>query len=510
MAQMKDYSMGTYIRILRERGLLTEYETYGREDERIRGLTFHSKEVKEGGAFICKGAAFKPAYLREAVKGGAVLYISEKSFKLEEKTPYILVKDIRRAMSVLANVFYNKPWEDLTLVGIGGTKGKSTSVYYLRAIIDDYMAALNKMPSAILSSIDIYDGVQTVKSHITTPEAVELQRYLRNAVTCGIEYAQMEVSSQALKYHRVDDMRFDAAIFLNISEDHISPVEHRDFEDYFCSKMRMFEKTDKAIVNLDAEYVERILKAAKKAREVTTFSLKNKEADFYAYNIRKEGEATHFSVKCEKFDEEFVLNMPGLFNVENALGVIAAAAGLSIPREYIYSGLLRARAAGRMEFYATGDKRIISIVDYAHNKLSFEKLYSSMKEEYPEYRIISIFGSAGGKAFNRRRDLGLVAGEYADKVYLVAEDPGYEPVADISAEIAKYVREKGCPCEMIEDRGEAIRAAIKSARGKTLLLIMGKGRETTQKYGGEYIACRSDAEYVKEYLEEYDRENGTP
>ena len=140
-----------------------------------------------------------------------------------------------------------------------------------------------------------------MESHITTPEAVELQQHLRNALDCGIEYAEMEVSSQALKYHRVDDMRFDAAIFLNISEDHISPIEHEDFEDYFTSKMRMFAKADRAFVNLDADHIERILTYAKDAKEYFTFSTKNPEADFYAYNIRKDGHETLFSVKCADF-----------------------------------------------------------------------------------------------------------------------------------------------------------------------------------------------------------------
>lgn len=503
MAQMKYYKMQEYAKALKEQGTLAEYEFYGKEDTQITNLTYNSKEADKGTAFICKGAAFKPMYLREAVEKGAVLYISEKIFELDGNVPYILVKDIRQAMSVLANLFYNKPWEDLTVIGVGGTKGKSTSAYYMKAVVDDYMEAEKKKTSAVISSIDIYDGLKTIESHITTPEAVELQRYLRNALNCGIEYAEMEVSSQALKYHRVDDMEFDAAIFLNVSEDHISPIEHEDFEDYFSSKMLMFEKTKIAVVNLDADYIERILEASKKAKEVVTFSTKDSSADFCAYDIHKVGNETRFSVKCSEFDEEFILTMPGLFNVENALGVIAAAVKLGIPLEYIHSGLLRARSNGRMELYASEDKKILAIVDYAHNKLSFEKLFSSMKEEYPDYQIVSIFGCPGKKALIRRRDLGTVAGQYSKKVYLAAEDPGYEPVEDISKEIAKYVEAQGCSYEIIEDRGEAIKAAIESAEGKTLLLVTGKGGETRQKYGSEYIDCPSDVEYVEKYLEAY-------
>lgn len=505
MGKMQYYSIKEYEELLEKKGMLLESSTEGAEEKVIRALTYNSKEVGKDTMFICKGAAFKMAYLREAVQRGAVCYISEKTFDLEEKVPYILVKDIREAMSVLANFFYNNPWEDLVVTGIGGTKGKSTSAYYMKAVVDDYMAALGKKESAVISSIDIYDGKSLVESHITTPEAVELQMHLRNALDCGIEYAEMEVSSQALKYHRVDDMRFDAAIFLNISEDHISPIEHKDFEDYFTSKMLMFAKTDKAFVNLDADYIDRILKYAEDAKEFFTFSTKKPEADFYAYNIRKDGHETLFSVKCGDFDEEFVLTMPGLFNVENALGVIAAATRLGIPREYIHSGLKRAKSSGRMELYASKDKSKIAIVDYAHNKLSFEKLFSSMKEEYPDYAIVSIFGCPGKKALVRRRDLGTIAGQYSKKVYLAAEDPGYEPVADISADIAQYVEAQNCPYEMIEDRGEAIKAAIESSEGKTLFLITGKGAETRQKYGSDYIDCPSDVDYVKKYLAEYDQ-----
>ena len=156
-----------------------------------------------------------------------------------------------------------------------------------------------------------------------------------------------------------------------------------------------------------------------------------------------------------------------------------------------------------MEKYASEDQKIIAIVDYAHNKLSFEKLFSSMREEYPDYGIVSIFGCPGKKALIRRRDLGIVAGRYSKKVYLAAEDPGYEPVEDISKDIAQYVEAEGCPYEMIEDRGEAIKAAIESAEGRTLLLITGKGGETRQKYGSDYLDCPSDVEYVLKYLDEY-------
>lgn len=504
MAQMINHTMQDFVDLLAGRELLVKAECYGKEEVNIQNLTYDSKEVTENTLFICKGAAFKEEYLKEALQKGAIGYVSEKRYETCEGVPYMIVDDIRKAMPVLADKFFNSAWEDIHVIGIGGTKGKSTSVYYMKAIVDDYLEAQGKRDSAVISSIDIYDGVISKESHITTPEAVELQGHIRNAVESGMEFVQMEVSSQALKYGRVDEMQFDAAAFLNISEDHISPIEHADFEDYFSSKLLMFQKTKTAVVNLDADFAERILEAAKAAEKIVTFSTKNADADFYAYNIHKEGNGTVFMVKCAEFEKEFVLTMPGLFNVENALAVIAIAAQFEIPVEYMYSGLKRARSSGRMELYASKDNKVIAVVDYAHNKLSFEKLFSSTKEEYPDYDIISIFGCPGKKAFIRRRDLGTIAGKYAKKVYLAAEDPGYEPVEEISRDIAQYVEKEGCPYEMIEDRGEAIKAAIESVERPSILLITGKGNETRQKYGCEYVDCPSDVEYVKKYLAEYD------
>jgi UDP-N-acetylmuramoyl-L-alanyl-D-glutamate--2,6-diaminopimelate ligase len=293
-------------------------------------------------------------------------------------------------------------------------------------------------------------------------------------------------------------------VFLNISEDHISPIEHPSMEDYFASKLRIFSQTRTALVNTGTDRLEDVLEAAKESDRVITFGCKE-GSDVYGYDIRKVGTETHFRVKCDRFDEEFVLTIPGLFNVENALAAITIANVYGIPLPFIRSGLLRARSKGRMESYSSADGKITAIVDYAHNKLSFEKLFSSMKEEYPEHTILSVFGCPGKKALVRRKDLGTIAGQFSKKVYLCAEDPGEEPVEEISKDIAQYV---ACPVEMIEDRGEAIRAAIRDSEGLTLILITGKGDETRQKYGREYVPCPSDVELTKAALGEYDATHG--
>ena len=500
---MITYTQQDYLNTLADADLVKDSNLYGHAADSVQGLTYNSKEAASGTLFVCKGAAFRPEYLEDAIAHGATLYVSEQKFDLDTEIPYILVSDVRKAMPYLGKLFYNDPSKDLNLIGVGGTKGKSTTAYYVKAIVDDYMASLGKKESAVISSIDVYDGVTKVESHITTPENIELMQHFRNAVDSDIDFLEMEVSSQALKYGRVEQIMFDAAIFLNISEDHISPIEHPDFEDYFSSKLKMFAQTKNALINTNSDYFERVAEAAKVAPNVITFGT-NEGSDIYGYNIEKVDHEILFRVKCDRFDEAFALTMPGLFNVENALAAIAAAYVFNIPVEFMKSGLYRARSSGRMETYMSADKNVIAVVDYAHNKLSFDKLFSSTRKEYPDYDIISIFGCPGKKAFIRRRDLGTIAGLYSKKVYLVAEDPGAEPVEQISKDIAQYVEAQKCPYKMIEDRGEAIKDAIETAEGKTLLLVTGKGAETRQKYGCEYLDCPSDVEYVQRYLAEYD------
>ena len=502
----KIMSLTEYKDILQQKGLLTgcvHEEDFSKE---ISFITYDSRQVKPGTLFVCKGAAFKEEYLKNAIGDGAVAYISEREYDEGRNVPAIIVSDIRKAMPVLGDLFYDYPQSKLKITAFGGTKGKSTSTYYMKYVVDEYLAAQGKTESAVLSSIDNYDGVIREESHITTAESLELHMHFDNAVSSGIEFLEMEVSSQALKYDRVLGVGFDVGVFMNISEDHISPNEHADFEDYLSSKMKMFALTDTAVVNLDTDCLDRVLKESEASEKVITFSCKNPGADYYAHDIRKEGDSIFFRVSgCESWtDEEFELTMPGLFNVENALGVIAAATVYGIPLECIRNGLRKAKSPGRMEHYRSADGLINAFVDYAHNKLSFEALYSSAKKEYPGSRIVGVFGCPGGKAYQRRYELPQTAAKYADKLYICAEDPGPDPAEEISAEVAKYAAEAGIDYEEIEDRGACIHKAIMEVRKPTVLLITGKGEETRQKYGTVYAPCRSDADYTMEFIKEYD------
>lgn len=467
-------------------------------------VSYSSQEVVPGTLFICKGAHFKPAYLADAAQRGAFAYVSEVSYP-EVDLPCILVRDMRRALAPLAVKYYNDPSQRLKVIGVTGTKGKSSTAYYLKYILDEYLAPQGKT-CGVISSIDTWDGVERFESHLTTPEPLELQKHFAHAAASGLEYLVMEASSQALKYHRTLGTRFAAAAFLNIGTDHISPIEHPDFDDYFHSKLKIFAQAELSCVNLDCDHGAETLEAAQSAcGTVLTFSQQNPAASVYGHDVRKVGGDILFQADAAQLTGQYRLTMPGLFNVDNALAAIAVCQGLNIPQEAVRAGLARARVPGRMEVYSSENGDVVAIVDYAHNRMSFETLFRSVRQEYPGRRIVTVFGCPGKKAFDRRRDLGEVSGQYSDLVVLTEEDSGEEDTVSICREIASHV---ACHCEIQPNRGEAIRQAVLSCHEPTVILITGKGAETRQKRGLEYIDTPSDVDYAQAFLREWDARRG--
>lgn len=500
---MKKVKLEKYIEKLEEEKLLVCCNV--NEDIKntyVEGVTYDSRKVVKNGLFICKGTNFKLDYLNDAFDNGAIAYISSEDYKLENK-PCIIVNDIRKAIAVMFIIFYDNPQEKINMIGITGTKGKSSTAYYIKYILDDYMSELNKKEIAIISSIDAYDGKTREEAVLTTPEAEELFLHINNANECGIDNLVMEVCSQALKTKRVYGILYNYGVFLNISEDHISDIEHNDYEDYFVSKLKLFEQTKTAIVNLNTKDLDRVLEASKMSGKVITFGTDD-NAMVYGYNIRKDGLNTIFNVRTENFDKEFILTMPGLFNVENALAAIAVTNDMGIPVKNIYNGLKNARVSGRMEVYSSKDNDVVVVVDYAHNKLSFEELYKSTIKEYPNRKIITVFGCPGNHAINRRKDLGLLAGKYSEMNYLTMEDPRYEEVYDICMDIAQYIKEENGKYDIVVDRGEAIKKAIFENNKDSVILVTGKGNETVQYIKGKYVETLTDVDYVKSSLEELD------
>ena len=499
------YPLGEYCSLLDKLGVLAAPLPAGLDPERrVELVSYNSQEVVPGALFLCKGAHFKPEYLAQAAQKGAFAYVSETPYP-EVELPCIPVRDIRLVLAPLAVKYYNDPSRRIKVVGITGTKGKTTTAYYLKSILDGYPDP-GGASCALISSLETWDGVERSPSHMTTPEPLELQKHLARAAAAGLEYAVMEASSQGLKYHRTLGVRFAAAAFLNIGTDHISPIEHPDFDDYFRSKLKIFAQTDFSCVNLDCDRAQEVLEAARAAcATVSAFSRRDPVAGVYGHDVRKVGHELLFQADAAQLTGQYRLTMPGLFNVDNALAAIALCRGLGVPLKAVREGLARARVPGRMEGYSSENGDIVAIVDYAHNRMSLETLLRCVREEYPGRQVAAVFGCTGGKGLDRRAGMGEVAGQYADRVFLTEDDPGEEDPAAICREIAAHV---ACPCEIWPNRGEAIRQAILGCGSPAVVVIAGKGAERHQKRGLEFVETPSDAQYALAFLREYDARGG--
>ncbi len=499
--------------VLRGKGLLVQIEEgEAAADTELAWLTCDSRSVVKDTVFICKGAAFREEYLQDAADRGCIAYISERPISTKQKLWGFLVSDIRKAMAAASAAFFEYEPGRPAITGITGTKGKTTTAWYLKAMLDEWNREQGKKESGLISTVANYDGVNRKDAVMTTPEAPTLHELLANAKKAGVPHMTMEVSSQALKYKRVRELRFAVGIFLNISEDHISPQEHQDFEDYFSAKLSMFRQTEVACVNLDSEYAPRILKAARKAGRIVTFG-RCSDADFCCSEICAEKDGILFRITGGGFSEQFRLAMKGKFNVENAVAAVAAASVYGVPVHCMKAALAKTTVPGRMETFVSADQKLCGIVDFAHNRLSFEKLFDTAFGEYGTYRrIITVFGCPGGKALNRRRELGIIAGLFSDHVFVTTDDPGMECPEEIAEEIRGYVEMTGCACTCIPKREEAVWEAVREgirSEDKTLLLLLGRGSEKYQNIGGRAVRCQTDAELLRMAFAAYDEKKFT-
>lgn len=496
------------VELLEQDGLLVGYDCPPQLlDHRFSHLSYSSADVTPDTFFICKGAAFKEEYLRNAIAKGAGVYLAQSLYEGVD-CPHILVSDIRKAMSLVSIAFYQKAYRNFRVVGLTGTKGKTTTTYFMKNILDAFcrrnpqLCAAQK--SAVLSTVEVDTGIEHHEAHLTTPESPDLQRYFAQTRDSGLPFLTMEVSSQAYKLSRVYGMDFDIGMFLNIGEDHIGPLEHTDFEDYFSCKLQLMEHCRTAIINREMDHAQQVLEHARAhAQRVLTFGkLETADLDdddcWILRDIQKEEQGFTFTTSHGLEQDSWRIRMAGRFNVENALAAILAAKALGIDDQSIREGLLQNEVQGRMNLFEKDGVTVL--VDYAHNFLSFQKLYESLKADYPGQRIVVVVGCPGGKAQLRRRDIGTLSGQNADYLYLTAEDPQFEDVRSICEEIASFVKPYGTPYEIIEDRAQAVEKAITTAQKGDVIVLAAKGEEVYQKVRGEYVYYESDLAIAKRLL----------
>ncbi len=508
---MKIKSLNQYKKMLEEQNLLLSYGGIGNADGssdlteglnvKVKDITYNSILAKEGTLFICKGANFKSEYLKDALEKGCVGYVAERNMDMAANIPYLIVNDIRKAISKISAMYFDRSWDEgLKIIGLTGTKGKSTTATMIKSIMDIYLGREIGFSSGIYT----YDGERKEKARkLTTPETIELHRILDGCVWNNCKYLVMEVSSQGLKYDRTLDLNFEVCGFLNISEDHISDAEHKDMEDYFTSKLKIFNQSKVACINadMDSKYYSRVLnEALGKCEKVVTFGFAE-NADVRGIKVKEAPGKIVLTAQLFGKTEDFTVNIGGAYNASNALMAIAASCQLGVPVEVIKEGLEKVKVAGRMEMYSIPEKNVDVIVDCAHNKMSYEALFNYVHHHYPNRKLGFLFGCVGDKAFNRRREAGEIADKNADFIIITERDPGKEDVNKICADILANIEHKE-KAVIVTDRDEAVNLALKRAEelDNCVLILAGCGSDAYIKRGTTFVEFATDGERVQKYL----------
>lgn len=476
-----------------------EYECVtGTLEREISDIVYDSRKVKKDCLFVCIEGAVSDGhqYAQSAVLGGASVLLVQKEVQLPEQcdVTVLRVADTRYAMAALSAAFFQHPAREMKIIGITGTKGKTTTTYLIKSILEQTGRKVG-----LIGTIEIIIGDRHIPADHTTPESYLVQKYFRQMADEGCDIVVMEVSSQGLMLHRTQGFVFDYGIFTNIEPDHISPAEHKDFADYLHCKSLLFRQCRVGIVNMDDAHYEQILEGH--TCKVQTFGI-DSPADLRAQNlefIKKPGELlVSFEVKGEmNFPVE--ISTPGRFSVYNALTAIAVCRCFGVGEEEIRQALRSAKVKGRIEMVKVSEEFTL-VIDYAHNAMALESLLSTLRAYHP-HRLVCLFGCGGDRARARRFEMGEVSGKMADLTIITSDNPRTEEpqaiIEDIKTGIAKT---EGAYVEII-DRKEAIAYAIKHGEPGDIIVLAGKGHEDYQEIQGVKYPM-DERVLIREILEE--------
>lgn len=465
---------------------LENLKVKGNLDIDISTIKKDSNDVKENDMFIAiKGFETNGHnYIKEAIQNGAkalLLQESEVDKALIKDIPddvtIIITKDTRYALAIAACNYYKNPSEKIRLIGITGTKGKTTTTYMIRDILEK-----QGIKVGLIGTVASYIGDKKIEnSNNTTPESIKLQEILAKMVKEKCEVVVMEVSSQSLKLSRVAGCHFDMVLFTNFSEDHISSKEHPDMEDYFNSKVQLFKMCKKGFINADDIYAVRIPKLVPEC-DITTYGIDN-HCDLLAKDITVTNQYVDFKVKLGDKNERVKVSIPGRFSVYNALAAISVALKLGCSAESIKEALIDIRVPGRSEL-VKNKKGLAIMIDYAHTPESLEKILSAVKI-YTKGRVISVFGCGGDRDKNKRPMMGEASGRIADYTIITSDNPRTEAPEKIVKDIEEGIKKTKGKYECIVNRVEAIKKAIKMANTKDIIVLAGKGHEQYQEINGK-------------------------
>ncbi|MFR8233315.1 MAG: UDP-N-acetylmuramoyl-L-alanyl-D-glutamate--2,6-diaminopimelate ligase [Clostridia bacterium] len=484
---------------------LENLKVKGNLDTEIKGIAKSSNEVKEGYLFVAiKGFTVDGHnFIEDAIKNGATAVMVEegcdlKSIKFKEDTIIIMAKSTREGLAITSSNFYNNPSTKFKLIGVTGTKGKTTTTYMIKEILEK---AGQKV--GLIGTIATYINGKKIKdSERTTPESLELQQLFAQMVEEGVETVVMEVSSQSLKLNRVAGCNFDIVIFTNFSEDHISPKEHPDMEDYFNSKLKLFEMCKTGIVNTDDLHGAKIPRLFPESN-ITTYGIDN-FANVLAKDITITNSYVDFKVKIKDRNERVKTGIPGRFSVYNSLAAICVAQKFGIDPEVVKQALLEVRVPGRSEM-VDNKLELPIMIDYAHSPESLQNILYATKS-YTRGRVISVFGCGGDRDSSKRPIMGEISGKVADYTIITSDNPRTEKPEDIIKAIEEGISKTKGKYEVVVDRTEAIEKAIKMANKRDIIILAGKGHETYQEINNEKNHF-DEREIVKEIIEKIQKSN---
>lgn len=446
----------------------------------VKAVVYDSRKVEQDSLFICiVGANFDGHKFADEVtkKGAGVLIVSQKVEVSDESVTVLLVENTRYAMAFISAAWFGHPAEKMKVIGITGTKGKTTTTYLVKSILEN---AGHKV--GLIGTIEVIIGKEHIHAQNTTPESYLLQEYFAKMVEAGMDTVVMEVSSQALKLHRSQGFMFDYGIFTNLEPDHIGPNEHESFEDYLYCKSLLFRQCKIGLLNGDDAHTEAILK--NHTCQVETFGL-SENCSLRATKLQLDDKPGRLGVKFtveggEPFEVE--VPTPGKFSVYNALTAIAICRHFGVTTQDIKKALLLAKVKGRIEMVEL-PKDFTLLIDYAHNAMALESLLSTLKEYKPN-RLVCLFGCGGNRSKDRRFEMGEVSGKLADFTIITSDNPRFEEPETIIADIKTGIAKTDGAFVEICDRKEAIRYAILNGKPGDIVVLAGKGHEDYQEIKG--------------------------
>lgn len=467
----------------------------GTDETEITTLTSDSRKAEQGSVFVCISGTVVDGHrfiAEVAAKGAAAVIVERDITQLSgEKDPdkaaqitdalqnltVIKAEDTRYALALMSAAYFGYPAEKLKVIGITGTKGKTTTTYMIKSILEEVGHKVG-----LIGTIEAIIGEEKIPAANTTPESYTIQNYFARMAEAGCDCVVMEVSSQGLMLHRTAGIPFEIGIFTNLGKDHIGPNEHKDFEDYKRCKAMLFQQCRLGIANVDDAYFEDVF--AKATCRVETFGFSEK-ADLRAEDTRLVSRPGYLGVACHVsglMDFDVEIDIPGRFSVYNSLTAIAVCRHFDVPAENIKKALRSAKVKGRIEMVKVSDEFTL-MIDYAHNAMSLESLLTTLKEYHPT-RLVCLFGCGGNRSKDRRYEMGEVSGRLADLTVITSDNPRFEEPQAIIEDIKTGIGRTDGKYVEICDRKEAIRYVIEHGQRGDVIVLAGKGHEDYQEIKG--------------------------